>query len=279
VEGGSSITDILPVAGQTLPEPFVPGSGDSLPAELRLVLGRYTGLVCGLFAVALVCATVFAVLSLWITLPNFSLPVADDTYIANDMRGTLFGLSFAALWCWAGAGAWVGAVKGVQALKARIRFSTLLRKPSDPCTATVTASKRGARTLTLDTTPGGYQPLSEVRLPLWTKAEMLMPGERVTVYGRPSSQNPLLVSSAQRGRAFLGTETSRSTVPAGPLDEKVSGATVVDWAAWAASTTFSSTGLKSGYDKQEVDAFRSAVQDTFLGGAVFWVKHTPGEIR
>ena len=104
---------------------------------------------------------------------------------------------------------------------------------------------------------------------------MLMPGERVTVYGRPGSKNPLLVSSAQRGRAFLGTETSRSTVHPGPLDEKVSGATLVDWAAWAASTTFSSTGLRSGYDKQEVDAFRSAVRDTFLGGAVFWVSTPP----
>jgi hypothetical protein len=28
VEGGSSITDILPVAGQAPPEPYVPGSGD-----------------------------------------------------------------------------------------------------------------------------------------------------------------------------------------------------------------------------------------------------------
>ena len=49
----------------------------------------------------------------------------------------------------------------------------------------------------------------------------------------------------------------------------MSGATLVDWAAWAASTTFSSTGLGFGYDKREVDAFRSAVRDTFLGGAVF----------
>ena len=103
-------------------------------------------------------------------------------------------------------------MKGVHALQARIRFSRLLRQPSDPRTATVTASKRGGRTLILDTTPGGYQPLSEVRLALWTKAEMLMPGERVTVYGRPGGKSPLLVSSAQRGRAFLGTEKSRSTV-------------------------------------------------------------------
>jgi hypothetical protein len=129
------------------------------------------------------------------------------------------------------------------------------------------ASKRDGRTLVLDITPGGYQPLSEVRLAFWLKAEMLMPGEKVTVYGRPGTKSPLLVSSAQRGRAFLGTVTSRSTVPPGPLDEKVSGATLVDWAAWAASTTFSSTGLKSAYDKQEVDAFRSAVRDTFLGAS------------
>ena len=61
-------------------------------------------------------------------------------------------------------GAWAGAVKGVQALRARIRFSRLLRQPSDPRTATVAASKRGGRTLILDTNPGGYQPLSEVRL-------------------------------------------------------------------------------------------------------------------
>ena len=77
---------------------------------------------------------------------------------------------------------------------------------------------------------------------------------------------------------------SRSTVrpglaaqprPVAPLDEKVSGATLVDWAAWAASTTFSSTGLRLGYDKREVDAFRSAVRDTFLGGAIFWVSTPP----
>jgi DivIVA domain-containing protein len=37
----------------------------------------------------------------------------------------------------------------------------------------------------------------------------------------------------------------------------------------------SSAGRRSGYDKQEVDAFRSAVRDTFLGGAVFWVSTPP----
>ena len=144
------------------------------------------------------------------------------------------------------------------------------------------ASKRGGRTLILDIpwdgTGRGYQPLSEVRLALWMKAGMLVPGERVTVYGGPGGESPLLISSAQRGRAFLGTMKGRSTVqpgPVTPLDEKVSGATLVDWAAWAASTTFSSTGLGFGYDKREVDVFRSAVRDTFLGGAVFWVSTPP----
>ena len=41
------------VAEQALPEPYVPGSGDSLPAELRLVLGGYVGVAGGWFAVAL----------------------------------------------------------------------------------------------------------------------------------------------------------------------------------------------------------------------------------
>ena len=83
------------------------------------------------------------------------------------------------------------------------------------------ASKRGGRTLILDIpwdgTGRGYQPLSEVRLALWMKAGMLVPGERVTVYGGPGGENPLLISSAQRGRAFLGTMKSRSTVQPGPV--------------------------------------------------------------
>ena len=44
------------VAGQALPEPYVPGSGDRLPAELRLVLAGYVGIAGGLFATALACA-------------------------------------------------------------------------------------------------------------------------------------------------------------------------------------------------------------------------------
>ena len=59
------------VAEQALPEPYLPGSGDRVPAKLRLVLAGYAGIACGLFAGALACATVFAVLTLWITLPIF----------------------------------------------------------------------------------------------------------------------------------------------------------------------------------------------------------------
>ena len=247
------------VAGQTPPEPYVPGSGDSLPAELRLVLDGFAGLACGLFVGVLACAVATAFFVFFM----FNDP---------DAAISVLWLFLALFACCACIGGLPGAFKVFQA---RVQFSRLLQRPSDPRTATVTASKHGGRTLVLDTNPGGYKPQSEVRLALRTKAEMLMPGERVTVYGRPILKEPLLVSSAQRGRAFLGTETSRSTASPGPLDEKVSGATLVNWAAWAASTTFSSTGLKSGYNKQEVEVFRSAVRDTFLGGAVFWVSTPP----
>src|SRR4029453_10736043 len=54
-------------------------------------------------------------------------------------------------------------------------------------------------------------------------------------------------------------------VKAGALRVPAEEARLVEWAGWAASTIFPSTGLMSGYDKQEVDTFRSSVRDTFLG--------------
>jgi hypothetical protein len=42
-------------------------------------------------------------------------------------------------------------------------------------------------------------------------------------------------------------------------------ARLVERAEWADSATFSSTVLTSGYDKQNVDRFRRAVRDAFLG--------------
>jgi hypothetical protein len=74
---------------------------------------------------------------------------------------------------------------------------------------------------------------------------------------RTASQQP------HWGRAFQGAVKSQSAPSPDCFDEKVSGVILVDWAAWAASTTFSFTGL--GYERREVDAFRSAVRDTFLG--------------
>jgi hypothetical protein len=216
------------VVGKALREPYVPGAGDRVPAELRLVLAGYVGIACGCFAGALACAAaaVFVFFAV--------------NYVDDDTGEILLGLAILAvqvcIW-----GLW-------ETLAPGIRLSRLLRRPSDPRTATVVASKRGGRTLILDIIPRdgtrrGYQPLSEVRLALWTKAGMLVPGERVRVYMGPggSGKSPVLVSSAQRRRAFLGKMQSRSTVqpgPVAPLDEKVSGATLVDWAAWAASTTF-----------------------------------------
>jgi DivIVA domain-containing protein len=241
------------VAGQALPEPYVPGSGDRVPAESRLVLAGYVGIAGGLFATALACAAAAVVVFF-----------GDPNDLDGDRIAQLSALfvCICALW---------PAFPALGALEAGNRFSRLLRRPGDPHAATVMASKRGGRTLILDIpwdgTGRGYQPLSEVHLALWMRAGMLVPGEPVTVYGGPDGESPLLISSAQRGRAFLGTMKGRSTVqpgPVTPLDEKVSAATLLDWAAWAASTTFSSTGLRFGYDKREVDAFRSAVRDTFL---------------
>jgi DivIVA domain-containing protein len=258
------------VAGKVLPEPFVPGSGDKLPAQLRLVLVGYVGVACAWFAVALACAAAAVCLYFFIDYVFYFVDYVDpyggvDAELVIDW--VIVPVSFLAI----GAGVW-GFWRALKTLKLGIRFSRLLRRPSDARTATVMASERGGRTLVLDSNPRdgigrGYQPLSEVRLALRTKAEMLMPGEGVKVYDRPGSESPMLITSAQRGRAFLGTVKSRSTVHPGlgPLDEKVSGTTLVDWAAWAALTTLPSTGLRLGYDKPEVDAFREAIRDTFLG--------------
>jgi hypothetical protein len=256
------------VAEQALPDPYVPGSGDKFPAELRLVLGGYAGIACGWSAGALACAAavVFVIFDADIRSAVFEFFDAD----------IVLSLVVAVMVC--GLGLW-WAQMAFEALKARIRFSRLLRRPSDPRTGTVTASKDDGRTVILDIIPRDgtrrrYQSLSEVRLALWLKAGMLVPGETVTVYGGSGGASELLFTSPRWGRAFLGTVTSESTVqrgPVEPLDEKVSGPTLIDWAACAASTTFSSTGRRFGYDIREVDAFRSTVRDTFLGGAVFWV--------
>jgi hypothetical protein len=122
------------VAEQASPEPYVPGSGDKLPAELRLMLGAYAGIAFGWFAGALACAAPAVSLLFFV----------DDVYLGDDWIGLLPWLVvMACLVC-------IGALKALEALLVRGRFSGLLRRPSDPRTATVTASKRGGRTLILD---------------------------------------------------------------------------------------------------------------------------------
>jgi DivIVA domain-containing protein len=258
---GGAAVEAVPagVVGQAPLEPYVPGSGDRLPGEFRLVLVGHVGLAVGLFAGGLAGAAA------WVLFFLGDLYDPDD-----DMIGLLLALA-----SMVGPLVLVGLLLSfglLELFKAHSRFSTLLRRPSDQRMATVVASRRGGRTLILDIPWDGahraYQPLSEVRLALWMRAGMLVPGERVTVYGGPSGENALLISSAQRGRAFLGTMKERSTVqpgPISPLDERVSAATLVDWAAWAAATTFSYIGVGSSYDTREVEAFRSTVRDAFLG--------------
>jgi hypothetical protein len=230
--GGKAVS--AGVAGQASPEPYVPGSGDKLPAELRLVLGGYAGIACGWFAGALACGAPAV----------FLLFFVDEVYLGDDWIGLLPWLVvMACLVC-------IGVLKALEALLVYGRFFRLLRRPSDPRTATVTASKRGGGTLILDIprdgTGRGYQSLSEVRLALRTKASMLVPGETVNVYGGSGGAGELLVSSPRWGRAFLGAVKSQSALQPRLLDEKVSGVVLVDWAAWAASTTFSFTGLGWG---------------------------------
>jgi hypothetical protein len=147
------------VAEQAPREPYVPGSGDKLPAELRLVLGGYAGLACGWFAGGLACATavVFVLFDANIRSAVFKFFDAD-----------IVPLVVAAMVC--GLGLW-WAQMAFERIKARIRFSRLLRRPSDPCTATVTASRDDGRTVILDIIPQDgtrrrYQSLYEVRLAL-----------------------------------------------------------------------------------------------------------------
>ena len=173
---GDAAGEALPaaVAGQALPERYVPGSGARVPAKLRLVLGGYAGIG---IAIGIACLS------------------AGGMALASglDPDAVFLGL----LVCSVGVGVPLITLSG---------FWRLLRLPSDPRTATVTASKRGGRKLILDiiprdgTGPRGYQSLSEVSLALWLKAGMLVPGETVNVYGGSGQWGELLISSPRLGR-------------------------------------------------------------------------------
>jgi hypothetical protein len=203
------------VAGPALPEPYVPGSGDRVPAELRLVLAGYVGIACGLFAGGLACAAAAVFLAV------------------NDLDVGLLSLLLPTV-CISGF------LLAFEPLMTRSGFSRLLRRPSDPRTATVTASKLGGSTLILDIPRDGtgrrYQSLSEVRLALWLKAACWCPGDGERLWG--SGGRRLLISSPT-GPGILGTVKSHRPQP--NCSTKVSSVILVDWAAWAASTLFSST--------------------------------------
>jgi DivIVA domain-containing protein len=65
-----------------------------------------------------------------------------------------------------------------------------------------------------------------------------------------------------------------------PQEPLVSGAILGGWAEWADSTRFLTSRLRVGsYDTAEVDAFREAIRDTFLGltGPPLTWRATPGK--
>ena len=99
------------VAVHALPEPYVPGSGGRVPAELRLVLAGYVGIAGGAFAITLA----------------FS---AALIFFGDDVN-ELFALALLACICLC----ILGFGPALEALDAGVRFSRLLRRPSDPRTA------------------------------------------------------------------------------------------------------------------------------------------------
>jgi hypothetical protein len=87
------------VAGQAPPEPYLPGSGEWVPAKLRLVLAGYAGLACGLSAGALACAAAVAFLFFFV----------DDLFFVDDVD--LDDLTNVLL-CSLAAGACIGGWRG-----------------------------------------------------------------------------------------------------------------------------------------------------------------------
>jgi DivIVA domain-containing protein len=231
--------------GSALLEPYVPGSGKKVPAQIRHVLWGYPGMALGAFVGGFVALASF---------------LPDNPGWEDWFDGGLI-ITWLGLWGWA-----------VALLVQHIRFRWLLRRPRQGCSATVMAYHRDRRTLTLTAPAAGHLPELKVRLAWWTKAGMLLPGENVTCYGQPFGIGPLLVSSAQRNMAFLGTGTRRENppssvrVPQHPLisapDPDIND---VILARWVEAKKFTTTRLRPGYDQEEVDAFLDAIRDTFIG--------------
>jgi len=231
--------------GSALIEPYVPGSGNKVPAQIRHALWGYPGMALGAFVGGFVALASF---------------LPDNPGWEDWFDGGLI-ITWLGLWGWA-----------VALLVQHIRFRWLLRRPRHACSATVMAYHRDRRTLTLTAPAAGHLPELKVRLAWWTKAGMLLPGENVTCYGQRSGIGPLLVSSAQRNMAFLGTGTRRENPPCSvrmpqhPLiSAPDSDTNDVILAKRVEAKRFTTTRLRPGYDEEEVDAFLDAIRDTFLG--------------
>jgi hypothetical protein len=81
----------------------------------------------------------------------------------------------------------------------------------------------------------------------------------------PTAATWPLLDKAEKSPPEPDTAEEAPTWEPPPWGVPAEEARLVGWAEWADSATFSSSGLASGYDKGEVDAFRRAVRDTFLG--------------
>ena len=102
-----------------------------------------------------------------------------------------------------------------------------------------------------------------------------MPGDRVTVYGGPGGENPLLVSSAQRGRAFLGTMIGTVDRPARAGRSPPSSALFATRSSGKGNPPVKSDDVRGtqvsstedshdGYDVQQVDAFLDKAESSWL---------------
>lgn len=182
-------------AERATPVPFAPGHGGKVPAQVRRVLRTYVCMACvavvGCVALGIVSGRYYPELTWW-----------------EEWSSSGLGLAGIALFGWA-------IVLSVQ----RIRFSRLIRQPSDPHTATVIAGEPGKRTLTLEARPDASLPDLEVRLARWTGTERPPLGESVTFYGRPTG-GPLLVTSSRPTLAFLGTGKRRAAPSTKPAASK-----------------------------------------------------------
>jgi hypothetical protein len=157
LRGAAPVTVVRPAA-RTAAEAYAPGRGDKVPGSIRRVRRGYSYLGWG------------AVFGGWALI------------MAAVYFSDLSGAADPPWYFYAGLALWVYAAV---LFGMAIRLSMFLRRASDASSATVTASRRGGRALVLDAPRDGYASGLRVRCAWWSAPEMLMPGEIVTLYGRP----------------------------------------------------------------------------------------------